>query len=174
MKSKEVFDWAEYEELLYKGLEEAVSRLAKKYREIEFYGLCIDCNAEYGDVLLHLNTEENIIKNNKTSKWDVGDWGYFDVIDELEENDNFFSNLWEDKKTYCIDKMFPVEEEDEFDEGENPIEDFMIMISKVANRLKSSAAISSLKKTNDFRIVAADHDEAIEEGIERMEKLEKA
>ncbi len=172
MKSNEIFNWSEYGELLYKGLHEATIRVGKLYPEIEFYGLCIDCNAEYGDVLLHLNTEKDIVENNKDDKWDVGDWEYFDLIDELEKDDNFFSKLWEDKKAYCIDKMSPIE--DEWDSGENPVEDFMVMISQVANKLKTSDAIAKLNKSSDFRIVAADHDEDIEEGVDRMERLQNA
>ena len=66
MKSNEIFNWAEYEAILYQVLHEAISRVSDKYPNIQFYGLCIDCNAEYGQVLLHLNTESDIKENKKT------------------------------------------------------------------------------------------------------------
>ena len=62
---------------------------------------------------------------------------------------------------------------EERDDGEEPLEDFMIMISKVANKLKTSNAVASLGRTKGFRIVAVDHDEDIEEGFQRMDKLEE-
>lgn len=167
MKGKEVFNWAEYESILYKGLHEAVNRINKKHPNIQFYGMCIDCNAEYGQVLLHLNTESDIKEKNKEEFWDVGDWEYFDIIDDLQEKDNFFNKLWGKKEEYIAENMSE-------DEEGNSIESFMLMISKVANRLQTSDAIKQLNKTTNFRIVAADHDEDIEDGYERMLKLKNA
>lgn len=167
MKSSEIFNWAEYEAILYPVLHEAIIRVSKKYPNIQFYGMCIDCNAEYGQVLLHLNTESDIIENKKEEYWDVGDWEYFDLMDELQNNDNFFNKAWKRYEDYIVENMFQ-------DDEENPIEDFMVMISKVANKLQNSEAIKTLNKTQNFRIVAADHDEDIEDGYERMEKLKNA
>ncbi len=141
MRSKEIFNWKEYEELLYEGLHEAIKRVTQTYPDIEFYGMCIDCNAEYGEVLLHLNTEDGIEGD---EKWDVGAWEkYFDVFDNLQENDNFFDNSWEEKREYIIENM---SSEQELDEGEIPVEDFMVMISEVAIKLETSDAIARLKK----------------------------
>lgn len=174
MKRTSSINWDEYEEILYNGLEEAVYRFAEKYKSIEFYGLCIDCNAEYGDVLLHFNTEEDIEKNNKEDKWDVGDWEYFDVIDELEKDDGFFNNAWGKHKQNCVYKMYSVESSEGFDCCEAPVEEFMLMMSKIAIRLKLSPAVGYLRKTRDFKLVAVDHDEEMKDGFLRIMKLENA
>ncbi len=170
LKSSDVFDWDEYEEILYKGLHEAILRFSKKHTSEHFYGCCIDCNAEYGQVLLHFNSIEWLKNRVETERWDVGGWeGYFDVIGELEKEDHFFSQIWNTNEEYILDKMFP--EEDEWDEEDSPVEDFMVMVSKVANRLGVSEAVKALNRTEDFIIVAADHDEEIDEGRTRMQRV---
>jgi hypothetical protein len=163
VKSHDIFNWTEYEATLYKGLHEAVNRIIEKYPNIQFYGMCIDCNAEYGQVLLHLNTETDIRNNNKEEYWDVGDWKYFDLMDELQEKDKFFDIAWKKHEDYITKNMFK--------DDTPPTDDFMAMIAKVANDLGNSEAIKTLNKTEKFRIVAVDHDEDIEEGYERMINL---
>jgi len=172
LRSSDLFDWNEYENLLYESLEKAILQASEKYSDTEFYGMCLDCHAEHGDVFLHFNSEEDILSNNKTDWWDVGNWEYFHVLDELQKDDAFFDRLWGNKREYIEDKMAPLDRE--WADGEDPIEDFMIMVAKVAIRLKKSEAVKRLKRTSDFCIVSADHGESIEQGFDRMKTLDKS
>ncbi|MCE2571186.1 hypothetical protein [Motilimonas eburnea] len=165
--------WEEYEEALFQGVFESIKRFSNQSHDDTFYAMCIDTNAEYGQVLLHFNSIESLDASDGDARWDVGGWEkYFDIIDELEQDDRFFSDIWSVHEKDILDKMMRIE--DEWDHGEWPIEDFMIMASKVGNRLAASDVFRNLKVTSDFKVVVVNHDEEIEEGILRMQKVANA
>ena len=166
MNSAEIFHWKEYESVLSLALEEAIFRFGYEYPDIQFYGMCIDCNPYSGEVQLHFNDENEQIKNYQFDKWNVSEWKYFDVLEELQREDDFFDEMWRETLQHIKKHMLPMHTR--WEDGSAPTEDFLTMVSRVANNLKESKVISLLNKTNNFRIITAEHDDTLAQSLQRI------
>lgn len=166
MNSRDIFDWQGYEETLTLALEEAVFRFGYQNTHTQCYALCIDCNPRTAEVLLHLNDENEHYKQFKLDKWNISEWKYFNVIENLQDDDQFFDNAWKDVQQHIKKHMLPVSTC--WEDGTDPAEDFMTMISRVANTLKNSQSIALLKKSENFRIITAEHDDSLAQSFQRI------
>lgn len=53
-------DWNELEDCLFNITVEQIKRFTSTHQDETFYGFALDCNSEYGNVLLCLNTPESL------------------------------------------------------------------------------------------------------------------
>jgi len=53
-------DWPTLEDRLFDLAAQDIKRFASKHRDETFYGFAFDCNSEYGNVLLCLNTPDSL------------------------------------------------------------------------------------------------------------------
>lgn len=158
-----------------------INRIALLYPEQVFYGFALDVNVSYGDVYISLNTRDALdahcsaryVSDNrsledciKELEWQFGDWSYKCV--------NRGSVIWEAWGKYASDIEGLCErlcEEDREEEWEEWQEEFLRSACRVLLALQSEGAFESLHHTPDFRVMCADHDEPVEQGQVRMEKM---
>lgn len=86
------FDWGSAEAGISELLARDIESFALAHREEEFYAVGLDCNSEYGDMLLSANTplalrnsasnyaqsgnESEIAAQEIELRWGFGDWAY--------------------------------------------------------------------------------------------------
>lgn len=56
-------NWKTVEQRLYAASTEALRAFARDHPAETFYGFCFDINADYGEVCLSLNTEEDLTRS---------------------------------------------------------------------------------------------------------------
>jgi hypothetical protein len=183
MKESTEYDWDGLFEFLVPLVEEEILAFSAGHQDEEFYGFFFDCNAEYGDVLLCLNTEEGLDEQaeyyqsswpdrygdvpvgdlREGFRWNPGDWKY----QGFESED--FEKAWEHKKNEVLDHMEGLlDDEDGF---ELALEQFMAVVGIVAVTLEDRGAFDPLQQSDGFQVMWADHDESWEDSVERMDEV---
>ncbi|MBT4867623.1 MAG: DUF4303 domain-containing protein [Planctomycetaceae bacterium] len=174
-------DWNQFETLLAELTTREVEAFAASHATEPFYGFMFDCNSDYGQILLCLNTEAELQADAESAKegnpdfdaeetlegwcnsrrWNAGDWKYQGF------NSTEFDDAWEPFETVVSD-MCMDEEEDE-DTFMTPTQDkFMKSVCRVLIRLDNTGIFDRLSKTVDFKTFVADHDELDSESWERL------
>ena len=152
-----------------------------------FYGFMFDCNSDYGQVLLCLNTEESLQKQaesykrdhadlyaNKTIndikqslRWNAGDWAH-----QGFNSGSFDSDLSEFESSVADATMDEEEDEETF---MPPTQDrFMKSVCRVLLRLERTNAFDCLVRTADFRTFVADHDETDDDSWGRLKMVRES
>ena len=132
-KPDTMIDWDSLERTLLRLAEVDVREFARKHPHETFYGFAFDCNSEYGEVGLCVNTT-GLLKvqraapnpnaaffasldkklgfnvssaaKSRKSRWELGDWGYQGF------NSKAFDKQWRRYQT-AVTKRCIVEEQDE-------------------------------------------------------------
>lgn len=161
------FDWKRMEDEMLAGIKARIDDFAKDHQQETFYGFALDSNAFYFEVLGSLNTEDKLHANavefqkqfqrehpswtlhefQEYLRWDSGSWGYFEVYSGGCDPD---------------------------DDPEPYREEYLDMCCRVAARLSLENVFSTLKTTPEFRVICRDHDEKLEEGEKRLQRIRKA
>ncbi|MDR6968158.1 putative CHY-type Zn-finger protein [Flavobacterium arsenatis] len=155
----------------------AVEKFLKENPALEFYAFAYDCNAEYAEVNLCLNTEDEFEKtlkqyqigefskyyqtegDIKDLKFNTGDWEYqcFETINVLtnEQLDQIFNNL----------------PKDDYKSWNEFVENLMKIFGECLLDFMQTETYQKIPKTKNFTAFCIDHDEGIEEAMERLENL---
>jgi len=181
-----MLDWLSIQAALFQLATADLQVFAAEHKSERFYGLFVDCNAYYGDVLLHLNTPEMLHRQAQTYKhniqsiggsaispelyadktigqieeelrWSGGDWGYFEVNR---------SDEWQ-KRWEPIRKSIAALAEN----GHSFEDAFMKMACRVLLEIEWCGVLDLLQRTDDFRTLCADRDEGIEHAARRLEAV---
>ena len=177
-------DWPLMEKTLIDICLRDIKKFAEEHTDEEFYGFTLDCNSEYGDVLLCLNTKQDLRKQaekymklhrewpeNKTLedieqdlRWNAGDWKH------QEFNSKEFNSDWRIFAEFILDKVDSEEEDpDTFMKPSQEI--FMGMACRVVFRLQSIGAFDCLNRTPDFRVFVSDHEDLKEDAWNRLQRV---
>lgn len=141
-----------------------------EHQGLAFYCFAFDCNAEYAEILLCLNTDKDFQKSlnsyqSGSSKkyyqtdedilclrYNTGDWEYQDIssytiLEEIE-----LSKLYGDN--YDLIKS-----------------EIMTFNYQLLEQFCKTEAFEQIPKTQDFRVLCIDHDEDPDEAIKNTEKF---
>ena len=158
--AQEVFPWEEIEDGLLLALDKLIENLPDDMFSIEFRSGCLDCNAEYGQVLFSLNSQD------REELWDVGDYDYFDMGSLSEQAAKAFLNVWEKWEAYIETNMLD-DPKRPWLHPNAPVGQFARMVRKVARRLPETNSFKRLKLHPDFKLVALEHNDDIEKALKR-------
>lgn len=162
-------DWLAFENRLAEAVESEVAAFAASHTGETFYALALDCNAHYCNVLLCLNTPEQLHESSaeyagadigprfdhelKNMRWGLGDWKYHPL--DLANNE-WYEGLSEELGEYP--ELLNSEDS----------EVFLRCACRALLRAEKSGVFSTLKTTDDFAFVVIDLDEDFESGNRRM------
>lgn len=163
----EPIDWGELEGLLARLSSGTIARFAVEHPDEVFYGLGFDCHADYGQVLVCLNTREAQREaGDEDDDWAFGNWRYHGINLEdpaweaWEEAPLLVSNaanvLLNHRKGHALPALY---------------EAFLEMATRALLRVARSDAVARLRKESGFQVLAMDHDEGPEAGFARMKRL---
>lgn len=163
--------------------ESGVVKFVDENPTLKFYSFAFECNAEYGEINLCLNTEEafsetlsyyqkgesaQYYKENKdiqSLKYNTGDWKYqcFDTIYIFsdEELSTIFNNIYPDGVN------------DDYLAWEQFISKLLESFTESIIRFSKTAIFKKLNKTDDFNFFCIDHEEDLPDAFKRMEGLQK-
>lgn len=142
-----------------------------------FYAFAFDCNAEYGEVNLCLNTEEDFVRT--LYHYQQGEFGHLyrsdDEIQDLKFNTGDWEHqcfatiqvLTENELTEIFDKL----PQDDYKSWKEFINKLLIHFGKALLRFRQTEQFDRIPKTVNFRSFCIDHDEDIEDAERRLEKL---
>lgn len=160
-----------------------VAKLAAARPSESFYGFAADMNVAYGFAGLSANTRAALREHCRLHyssaddpdgaraveelEWQFGDWSYrsFNRTDPewMAGWDSIAKQISEMSTQWCEDNR-----DDEWDEWQ---ERFLLMLCGVLIDLESSGGFDVMDRDADFRLCCADHDEAVEDGEIRMDRV---
>lgn len=163
-----------------------LSKLAAAHPESSFYGVALDCNVEYGDVFVSANTEvalrarclKSYVTPNRTLekamselKWALGDWTYYCINAESDEWAKQWRPIAQQIETY----LFGLSDDcDDDDQASDWHEQFLETMCRILLSLENENAFDVLRRDPDFRLCCADHDEPLEVGEARMQRIRES
>jgi hypothetical protein len=140
-----------------------------------FYGLALDCNAYYADILLCANANESlndavvsysqaedspdaIAQLRSGLRWSFGDWQH--------QGFNLDSAPWQramDVRLAALAELPTAED----------VEQFLVSCCRALIAVERGAAILKLSRTPDFQVACIDHDENFEQGQARLDAVRR-
>ena len=169
-------NWKKVEGTLLDASVTALHAFAHDHAAETFYGFCFDVNADYGEVLLSLNTEDDLVawaertyptypqrEIDSTLRWNVGDWKYHGF-----NTDKPYAEAWDKAWEETQDALHDAYLDDE--SAEVP-EHFLQSVCRVLIDLERKDAFAPLARTERFKTLVTDHDEPIEDAWARLLKV---
>lgn len=165
------------EPLLAGLVRQQVDKLARAHPHESFYGFALDTNIAFGSVSCAANTRaalrEHCLREYDDEgeceelQWQFGDWSYRD----LNRGDADWERGWNEASTRIAALADTLCDENRDDEWDAWKESFLRMACRVLLRLEAAGGFAALPRDDDFRVCCADHDEAVESGERRMERV---
>lgn len=183
-------DWTALESALFDLAMADIAAFADKHANEMFYGFAFDCNADYGQAMLCLNTPEfhqaAIAGTHIAPEIQAG---YIKMREDLglPTADTLATERAKQLKWRLGDWKYQDFSSAAFNAAWKPFEDqlcdaafqnddgarethrrFLMSVCRVAIRLEKLDAFTRLKRTDDFCTYVADHDETEEDSWERL------
>ena len=165
------------EELLERRLRWLVAELSNDteeflaaHPELKFYSVGLDCNSEYGTMLLCFNTQEEFEKT--LFKYQNGDFAdSYQTAEEILDL-KFNTGDWE----YQDVASYQVFSSDELmamfgDDIDSLIECMMDFNYKVLRAFVATEGFKIIPKTSDFQPICLDHEDDVLEALERTKEV---
>lgn len=165
------------EELLERRLRWLVAELSddteeflSAHPELKFYSVGLDCNSEYGTMLLCFNTQEEFDKT--LFKYQNGDFAdSYQTAEEILDL-KFNTGDWE----YQDVASYQVFSSDELmamfgDDIDSLIECMMDFNYKVLRAFVATEGFKIIPKTSDFQPICLDHEDDVLEALERTKEV---
>ena len=165
------------EELLERRLRWLVAELSNDteeflaaHPELKFYSVGLDCNSEYGTMLLCFNTQEEFEKT--LFKYQNGDFAdSYQTAEEILDL-KFNTGDWE----YQDVASYQVFSSDELmamfgDDVDSLIECMMDFNYKVLKAFVATEGFKIIPKTSDFQPICLDHEDDVLEALERTKEV---
>ena len=165
------------EELLERRLRWLVAELSNDteeflaaHPELKFYSVGLDCNSEYGTMLLCFNTQEEFEKT--LFKYQNGDFAdSYQTAEEILDL-KFNTGDWE----YQDVASYQVFSSDELmamfgDDIDSLIECMMDFNYRVLKAFVATNAFNLIPKTADFQPICLDHEDDVLEALERTKEV---
>jgi len=155
---------------------QGVENFLKENLDLEFYAFAFDCNAEYAEVNLCLNTESDFqetlkdYQNGKYSKYykseqeikdlkfNTGDWEYqcFDTL-----------YIFTDKELTEIFNELP---DDDYKSWKEFVNNLLELCTESLVEFTKTETYKRIPKSKDFVAFCIDHNEDFEQAMKRLEK----
>lgn len=165
--------WDEIEERLYQATAAALRHFSKDHPSESFYGFAFACNADYGEVMLCLNTAAGLratVAQRYASwsaeevetrlKWNPGDWEYANFNTKPPYEDAWDA-AWSDTQEAIAEATFD-------DDGEDIPEIFLGVACRVMIALERNDEFRLLQRDPAFATFVTDHDESQGDAWERL------
>jgi hypothetical protein len=149
------------------------------HRNEEFYGFIFDCNADYSEVLLCLNTEAELSEwsernyptysqddRDRHLRWNAGDWKYQGFNSTEPDLEKVWQEGWQHIEQQVQDSW--LEQNDDTDPEDDVATKFMVSVCVVLIKLERANVFNCLSRTPGFRTFVSDHDESLEDAWERL------
>jgi Domain of unknown function (DUF4303) len=166
-------DWAAFEVALTAALEVELAAFAAQYSADTFYGLALDCNAYYADILLCANTQKSLddavtrytsandapdvlTRMRSDLTWSLGDWQY--------QGFNLDSAPWQVAMNARLEALAELP-------APQDTKQFLVSCCRSLIAVERGAAIGQLNRTADFKFLCIDHDESFNEGEARLNAM---
>jgi hypothetical protein len=164
-------DWNELEDLLVRLTAGTIERFAGEHPCEVFYGLGFDCHADYGQVLVCLNTRDAQRESaDEDDDWAFGDWRYHGI-----NLDDPAWEAWEEEAPLVMSNAANILLNNRKGDALPALyEAFLAMASRALLRVAQSEATNRLKKEYGFQVLAMDHDEGPEAALDRMRRITSA
>ena len=169
-------DWKRLEETLRRASAEAIGTFASAHGGESFYGFALDCNPDYGEVLLCLNTEAGLARTaaghyadwsprevEGRLRWSLGDWRYHAFNTEPP-----CAEAWERAWSATVERIQEAFAEAEDAEADDMEERFLVSACRVLLALEKDGAFDALGRDPGFKTLVAGHDEVIEDSWARL------
>jgi hypothetical protein len=157
---------------------QGVENFLKENPKLEFYAFAFDCNAEYAEVNLCFNTEQDFQKtlkhyqsgdfaeqyqseeDIKELKFNTGDWKYqcFDTL-----------YVFTDEELSEIFNEFP---DDDYKSWKEFVKNLLDLCTESLVEFTKTETYTKILKTRDFAAFCIDHDEDIEQAMERLKNYQ--
>lgn len=174
-------DWTKFEDKLYRASVRALNGFAKQHGNEPFYGFSFDCNADYGEVLLALNSEAELAATAKRFpayspqqvesrlRWNSGDWKYpgFNLDGDLGAQ---WEKAWGSMQEKIQNAALDLDDE----ECDEMSEIFLESVCRVLLRMEREGVFRCLKLEPHFKALVTDHDEPLEDSWERLDVVRKS
>jgi hypothetical protein len=172
------------EPLLTELIARQIEKLASAHPGESFYGFAVDTNIAFGQVYVSANTRTALRdhcakvygggspdpEQEEELQWQFGDWTYRC----FNRGDAHWDAHWDPMAMQIAELSEQLSDEDRDDEWDAWKEDFLRSVCRVLLDLESGNGFVALRRDDDFRVCAADHDEAVERGEIRMDKVRAA
>lgn len=156
---------------------QGVEKFLKAYPNLEFYAFAFDCNAEYAEVNLCLNTEtdfQETLKSYQTGeylnayqseedinelKFNTGDWEYqcFDTLYVFTDEE--------------LDEIFQELPDDDYKSWKEFVNNLLELFTGSLVEFTKTETYRQIPKSKGFIAFCIDHDEDFEEAMKRLEKF---
>jgi hypothetical protein len=166
-------NWRKVEQRLRGASVEALRAFARDHPEETFYGFCFDVNADYGEVNLSLNTEEDLAATaarhypgysqreiDGRLRWSSGDWKYPGF-----NSDPPYAKAWEAAWGEAQETIHDAAIDDD---GDGVPERFLESVCVVLVAMEEHGELEPLSRAEGFKTLVADHDESIEDSWARL------
>jgi len=158
--------------------EKGVEKFLNENSNLEFYAFAFDCNAEYAEVNLCLNTESEFQRT--LAHYQNGDYSQYYQSDEDVKDLKFNTGDWEyqcfestnvlsDNELTEIFQSLP---EDDYKSWKKFVQELMELFCETLIEFRKTEIYRKIPKTNDFISFCIDHDEDFEPALERLKELE--
>ena len=150
-----------------------VQQFLQEHPGLVFYALAFDCNAEYAEINLCLNTESDFSKslnhyqteypesyqndeNIRDLRFNTGDWEYqcFDTIYVLTDEQ--------------LSEIFQAIPEDDYQTWQKFVGGLLVLFTEALQDFTKTEIYKSIPKTDNFTTFCIDHDEDFEDALNRM------
>ncbi|MDY3595632.1 DUF4303 domain-containing protein [Anaerotignum sp.] len=135
------------------------------HSDLQFYALAFDCNAEYANFLVCMNTIEEF---EKTLQWYQKKYETYDQEENILDL-RYNPGDWE----YTDISQVDVFQEEELaakyqDDIDKQCEEIMDFCEDILRDFKKTDVFEKIPKTSDFIAFCIDHDEDVKEALERQ------
>ncbi|HAA5362290.1 TPA_asm: hypothetical protein GF771_10825 [Listeria monocytogenes] len=162
---------------------EGVEKFLQENPELTYYAFAFDCNAEYAEINLCVNTEKAFAEtlaryqNGKYSenyqteeeiqelKYNTGDWKYqcFDT----------FYVFSEEELTAIFNQIYLNEVDDDYQAWEVYVNELLVTFTESIIKFSETKTFEKINKTVDFKFFCIDHDEEVADSMTRMKLLQE-
>ncbi len=166
-------DWAAFEVALTTALEVEIDTFAAQHSAATFYGMALDCNAYYADILLCANTKKSLdeavtrytsandapdalTRTRSELTWNLGDWQH--------QGFNLDSAPWQVAMNARLEALAELP-------APQDAKQFLVSCCRAIIAVERGVAIGKLNRTADFKFVCIDHDESFAEGEARLNAI---
>jgi hypothetical protein len=166
-------NWKKVEQRLRDASTEAIRAFARDHPAETFYGFCFDCNADYGEVGLSLNTEEDLWAHAASHypsysqrevegelRWSSGDWKYTGF-----NTDPPYAKAWEAAWEETQEAIHGAYIDDE---NAGVPRRFLESVCRVLIAMEKDGGLEPISRAEGFKTLVTDHNETNEDSWARL------
>lgn len=151
IRSRELFDWARYEDTLVQASEAVFREIGHKHADMCLRGCLVFCDPGNTSIVLQFERCRTCEGVSDRALWDYDEQpSTLDVNGPIEK-------LWDPVEQEIAERRH--RDSVVWAVGEDPDQDFIVMARRAAERLQTSNALTALKRSKEFQVIAMTADE---------------